>query len=339
MARAAAKVIPLPHAAVAERSGYQCGFTHAEHGRCARSAAQDDHHVVRKGEGGSDDPENRVLVCPHHHAQVHGQVTPFMARLWHRRAKIYLYAENDDGSGDLDRLKKLWAGVSDTASVREAQEAMAAHGATAWSLWPDVEAEWEARAAALDARLAEHRNAEHSHAWDLAGIAYGLLRGNLWSLLGYDSLRDYAEERGYKESTFKSYARAERRLRSVLSPPNYSRGRALPIGVWIQRGGQMAKMTEEQVLSLADLADKNMPTGVLLDAIEEGADAELSEEHGPRWEVEVCAQDVKFVIRPRGKDEAEAKANAERSLANYSSLASAKITRVRVLRRIGEQDE
>ncbi len=69
-------MVKATRAQVAEESEGRCALAHSEHGRCARSVKSEDHHIIRRGEGGTDELENRVRVCPDHHRQIHQQQAP-----------------------------------------------------------------------------------------------------------------------------------------------------------------------------------------------------------------------------------------------------------------------
>ena len=52
---------------VYRRDGYQCAL-------CSSTTYLQIHHVIPRGEGGSDFPENLITLCSTCHAQIHGYI-------------------------------------------------------------------------------------------------------------------------------------------------------------------------------------------------------------------------------------------------------------------------
>ena len=331
-------IVKLAHADVAERSGYACGFTHPEHGRCAQSAATEDHHIILRSHGGSDAPENRVMVCTRHHQQIHAQGSPWIYRVQHNtRSKhtrvdgdsdstniVNLYVEDIEADGK-DYLERLVAMLdADRQDLDEVVEAIRLRGFVVWRLWPDVEEEWQARAIALDAQLNNLISGATQHAWNLAQVSYSIqYEGQLWALFGFDSMADYGDDKDINGKTLMGYARAEKNFRKIVPEELREQGRMMPIRVWTQKGHALAKLTPSEIEEVIG-ASASIPSRALIEHIDEMAPTRTGK---PRYTVKFDIEKAVVEINVEAGSKEVAIDKAKKTLLGYKSLEVQKLAK------------
>lgn len=300
----------IPHADVAERSGWQCGMTHPENGRCARSCTTQDHHVIKRSEGGSDAPENRVLVCLEHHNMVHGD--HFYRVL---REGGYLYVEDREARGQEYMNTVLAADGGQT--IKSVIDTLTPRGYQVWLLWPNISEAWETRYQLLCVKAEGSVRGANRHLWGIAQIGHELeYEGRLYTLAGYDDLGDWARDHRLAAKSVKSYVAAEARLRRIVPQDRWEEFREIPCTLWHQHG----KAIEAGGLTLAEglleAYREGMPGPALAEMLAEG-EAEAIDQ--ARFTVRINAQDVAFEFTLPGPEAAAREAAIQR-LVGMTSL-------------------
>lgn len=276
-------IVPLPHADVAIDADYYCELVHWENGRCAREGGRaEDHHVDKRSEGGSDEPENRALACPTHHRAVHHQGSRRTGEDEHDRELVgwmfrivmpngdHAYAEELASPGPRRSSKKAVSDAMvefddlildlDLDGEFEAWELLLGpflreRGFDLWLLWSNVSARWEASAASAHSEILRAVELQSGLCWVEAGGMFELFVGQKWTLLGleihhdprdpFKALEQYAPHAGVSYRVAKDRLRTESRRRR-LPPVEAERARSLPYRLMRDGGKRLVRMTSEE---------------------------------------------------------------------------------------------
>ena len=155
-------------------------------GRCARSAAQEAHHIVKRSLGGGDEPENIAELCVHHHRAVERrQCAPSE---W-----LYLVRQ-DDGT---------------------AAYATEPDGQPCWFLWQNIRNEMRGVAEGLVDDLKVATIMRRESGWRLLdALAAMEAEGDLW-LLTHDGIDGLAAELGATVPTLRRYLNLGRKIHQL----------------------------------------------------------------------------------------------------------------------------
>ena len=154
-------------------------------GRCARSAAQESHHIVKRSLGGGDEPENIAELCPEHHREVEQRSSP---STW-----LYLVRQ-DDGS---------------------AAYATSADGVPCWFLWSDIRNEMRGVADGLVNELQVATAIRRESGWRLLDTLTAMeIEGDIWNLT-HGGLDGLAVELGSTPRTLRRYLKMGREYRRL----------------------------------------------------------------------------------------------------------------------------
>jgi len=154
-------------------------------GRCARSAAQEAHHIVKRSLGGGDEPENIAEICTEHHREVERRSSP---DTW-----LYLVRQ-DDGT---------------------AAYATTEGGVPCWFLWPNIRNEMRGVAEGLVDDLKVATIMRRESGWRLLdALAAMEAEGDLW-LLTHDGIDGLAAELGSTVPTLRRYLNLGRKIHQL----------------------------------------------------------------------------------------------------------------------------
>lgn len=245
-------------------AGYQCSLTHRHHGRCA-GLRLEEHHLESLGRSGkrrgSKDEGPTCLVCALDHRRIEHQTTPEeiaqgITWLWRATMPNGTYAFVDDYGARAapgERIEAVIAGTDEPD----------------FYLWPNLDDQNQSQLAEREFDAA-YDQAKSAH-WRMALAILYLEEGNRWHLIGYDTLEQFAAEKGLTVRAGKEMLEAARNRARYLTP--HQQDRVLDHGLRLMRDAGPSIRKLHARIGNAPAADKDAARQMVIFAVDEIIDA------------------------------------------------------------------
>lgn len=270
--------------AVLAETQERCGLVSTNMGRCARDMGAEIHHIRYRSHGGGDEATNLLPVCHRHHSMIHENR---LRGPYEHKELGTVYVE---GQGEGKRY---------------------------WQLWPLVKGQWEEAALIWHERVVKRLGSVQKSTWEMADALCEMSRGNLWTVLGYDTLTDYAIACHCSGEWFERLILAEKRRREL---PEDIKPRAEHEGglrLMLRAGkavSTLASERPEKAHEVFALLEGGAPASEAIRAAREAAGA-ISEPE-PKWEVSAKVEGMAH-ITVTARDGEAAGEKAARYLRGY----------------------
>ena len=184
------------------------------------------HHQKFRSHQGGDDAANLAPICPGHHRAMH-EGDQLLGKLHqYVRHGCYCYAETKGGE-------------------------------PVWFYWQDIGKDAEDRATDLLQEFELNTIIIRTGAWRAAETLYRMeIEGQLWLLLGFDSIGELAKHVGFAPRTLRAYLAAERTLHenSAITAEQRTALREQSMELMVTARQAIAGMSTDQVAEVIEMA-------------------------------------------------------------------------------------